>query len=311
MDIDMNLLKRLSISIGVACLFSTPLVSYGSVAVDHSGKANDIAQQLIEMKEMAVKDRSGDTALHFAYTLEGYMSEPNFKLFFDWIKLSASRGNEDALYQAGLHYEYGIGLMQDVDLAVEYYSHIKSVNNDLSRVISRAKTRSFCNQPHSRKPTTASLDNRPTSLFGSEFTCFTRQSLEKLLVSGGAIKLSSSDMTDTFDGSEELLFSKRIYTDYSETGNLLNIRFYIAQVDVNDVLYEMRNQFGKEEPNYGVEAMRGKEWVWHRSDGIDITLIKDGEYSMLTLADISSTFVKRRQEVYPYLAEGKTIIATK
>lgn len=305
----MYLLKRLYINIGVACLFATPMVSYGS-AVDHTSKTNEIVQQLIEMKEMAVKDRSGDTALHFAYTLEGYMTEPNFKLFFDWVKLSASRGNDDALYQAGLHYEYGIGLEQDVDLAVEYYSHIKSVNADLSRVKSRAKVRVFCDKPKSSKPKKASLGSRPTSLFGTEFTCFTRQSLEQRLVSGGATKLSANDLTDTYNGSDQLHFSKRIYTDYSEAGNLLNIRFYIAQVDVNDVLYEMRDLFGKEEPNYGVEAVRGKEWVWHRNDGIDITLIKDGEYSMLTLADISSSFVKRRQEVYPFV-KGETIIATK
>ncbi|MEF1335257.1 hypothetical protein REH81_00450 [Vibrio rotiferianus] len=276
----MNLLKRLSIRIGVACLFATPLDSYGT-AIEHSSKTNDIAQRLVAMKEMAVKDRSGDSALHFAYTLEGYLTEPNFNLFFDWIKLSASRGNDDALYQAGLHYEYGIGLEQDVPLAVEYYSHIQTSKPDLGRVTYRAKVRSLCDTSRSKKPTKAPLDNRPTSLFGADFACLNRQSLEQLLVSGGATKLSSNDLTDTYDGSDQQHFSKRIYTDYSATGNLLNIRFYIAQVDVNDVLYELRNLFGKELPNYGVEAMRGKEWVWHRNDGIDITLIKDGEYSML------------------------------
>lgn len=297
----MNLLKRLSIRIGVACLFATPLVSYGT-AIEHNSKTNDIAQRLVAMKEMAVKDRSGDTALNFAYTLEGYLTEPNFKLFFDWIKLSASRGNDDALYQAGLHYEYGIGLEPDIDLAVQYYSHIKSTKTDLSRIQYRAKIRSLCDKQQSNRPIKASLESRPTTLFGTDFTCLKRQSLAKLLVSGGAKKISSNDLTDTYDGSVQLHFSKRIYTDYSATGNLLNIRFYIAQVDVNDVLYEIRDLFGKEVPNYGVEAMRGKEWVWHRNDGIDITLIKDGEYSMLTMADISSTFVKRRQEVYPYKA---------
>ena len=294
----MNLLKRLTHSIGVACLFATPLLSYGTTT-DHGIQTDDISKQLVAMKEMAVKDRTGDTAFHFAYMLEGYMSEPNFKLFFDWIKLAALRGNDDALYQAGLHYEYGIGLEPDVDLAAQYYSHIKSTKPDLSRIQYRAKIRSRCDDPQSNKAVKSSLVNRPTSLFGTNFTCLNTRSLPQLLISNGARKLSSNAMTDTYDGSERLHFSKRIYTDYSSSGDLLNIRFYIAQVDVNDVLYEMRGLFGKEVPNYGVEAMRGKEWVWHRKDGIDITLIKDGEYSMLTMADISSSFVTRRQEVYP------------
>lgn len=288
-------IKKASLILGIVCTFSSSFPSYAEI----SKQSSDIAKRLVAMKDMAVKDSTGDTALHFAYTLEGYLAQPNFKLFFEWLKLSAVRGNNDALNQVGLHYEYGVGIKQNVDLAVEYYDHIKVSNNNLIRVKNRAVTRSLCHKPSFSRQTNALLDNRPTTLIGTVFVCLNRQSITKLFSSKGSKKLVTNQFTDTYEGNEKLYFSKRIYTDYSASGALLNVRFYISKVDINDVLYEMRELYGKEEPNYGVEAIRGKEWVWHRTDGIDITLIKDGESSMLTMADISSDFVNRRQEVYP------------